>query len=107
VGKLVREHHLSVQLVREHHLSFQLVREHHLSVQLVRKHHLNAHLVRECHLNTHFHPVSRLRTSEAIPLLPLYCFMMWTGTALPLPFTFYLYFSHDGPYIFFSVVNFG
>ena len=29
----------------------------------------------------------RLGTSRAIPLLPLYAFMAWTGSTLPLPLT--------------------
>jgi hypothetical protein len=34
-------------------------------------------------LTTYLHLVPRLRLSGAIPLLPLYVFMAWTGTALP------------------------
>jgi hypothetical protein len=33
---------------------------------------------------THLHLVLRLRMITAIPLLPLYIFMAWTGQALPL-----------------------
>ena len=32
---------------------------------------------------THLRPVPRLRMNGAIPLLPLYAFMAWTGTSLP------------------------
>jgi len=30
-----------------------------------------------------FHLVPRLRMSDAIPLLPVYALIAWTGTALP------------------------
>jgi len=33
-------------------------------------------------LTTHFHLVPTLRMSGTIPLLPLYAFMVWTGTTL-------------------------
>jgi hypothetical protein len=38
----------------------------------------------------HLHLVPRLRMNGAIPLLPLYAFMAWTGTALPLPFPWFI-----------------
>ena len=34
----------------------------------------------------HLHLVLGLRMSRAIPLLPLYTFMAWTGNSSPLPF---------------------
>jgi len=37
-------------------------------------------------LTTHLHLVLRLRMSGAAPLLPVYTFMAWTGTVLPIPF---------------------
>lgn len=46
------------------------------------------HIGRGLKLSIHLHPVPRLRISEAIPQLPLYDFMVWTGK--PLPFTFLL-----------------
>ena len=106
---LVRECRLNTHVVRDHCLNAHLVRECHLNAHVVREHHLNAHMVRECCLNTHVHPVPRLRTSGAIPLLPLYCCMVWTGTALPLPFTF-IFHMMDLWLVtihFFSVVHFG
>ena len=38
---------------------------------------------RSLKLTTHLHLVPRLRMSGAIPLLPLYAFVAWTGKALP------------------------
>jgi hypothetical protein len=40
---------------------------------------------RDVMLTSHFHLVQRLRISGAIPLLPLYAFMAWTRTTLPVP----------------------
>jgi hypothetical protein len=34
-------------------------------------------------LTAQLHVFSRLRSSGAMPLIPLYAFMAWTGTALP------------------------
>jgi hypothetical protein len=42
-------------------------------------------------LTIHIHLISKLRMSEAVPLLPLYAFMVWTG---PLP----LLSRHHQPY---------
>jgi len=39
---------------------------------------------RNVELTTHLHLVTRLRNGGVIPLLPLYAFMSWTGTNLPL-----------------------
>jgi len=39
-------------------------------------------------LITYLRLVPWLKMSRAIPLLPLYAFMMWTRTDLPLPFPF-------------------
>jgi hypothetical protein len=38
----------------------------------------------EVKITTHLHLVLRLRMNGAIPLLPLYSFMVWTGKTLPL-----------------------
>ena len=45
-------------------------------------------------LTTDLHLVPRLRISGAVPLFPLYAFILWTGTAAPLV----------GPYIFGKVL---
>jgi len=39
-------------------------------------------------LTAHLCLALRLKVSGAVPLLTLYAFMAWTGTALPLPYRF-------------------
>jgi len=41
-------------------------------------------LLKHCQLTTHLHLVPRLRMSGSIPLLPIYSFMVWIESALPL-----------------------
>jgi hypothetical protein len=42
-------------------------------------------------LTAHLHLVPRLRMSGAIPVLPLYAFMVWTGKTLPSLYVFLLH----------------
>ena len=45
-------------------------------------------------LTTHLHLAPRVRMSGAVPVLPLYAFMAWTGETLP-----FFYFVRSGLYV--------